>query len=72
MKNIHRSRGFMQIVVLAIVIIAALSYFNIDLHSLGSNPIVQKVWGVLVVAWAAYIKPLLMYLWTSIPGLSAK
>lgn len=64
------SGGFMQIVLLAIVIIAALAYFNIDLRTIAQNPIIQNIWGILVIAWTTYIKPLLMYLWTSIPGLS--
>ncbi len=69
----NRNNGFTQIVLLAIVIIAALAYFNIDLRavvgSIFENPIVQKVWHIFVIAWNAYIKPLLVYLWTSISAL---
>lgn len=67
----NRSRGFMQIVLLAIVIIAGLAYFNIDLRTIFENPIVHKIINILIVVWTVYIKPLLMYLWTSIGVLPA-
>lgn len=69
MRMISKNRGFMQIVLLAIVIIAALAYFNIDLRTIFENPIVQKIGSIFVVAWTEYIKPLLVYLYTSIYGL---
>lgn len=69
MKRISKNRGFMEIVLLAIVIIAALAYFNIDLRTIFENPIVQKIGSIFVVAWTEYIKPLFVYLYTSISGL---
>lgn len=69
----NQQQGFAQVVFLAIVIIGALAYFNIDLRTiLGTvfeNPIIQKVWHIFVVAWVSYIKPLLVYLVASIVGL---
>lgn len=65
----NQNRGFMQIVLIAIVIIAALAYFNIDLRTIFENPIVQKIGSIFVVAWAEFVKPLLVYLYTSIYGL---
>ena len=69
MKEISSRRGFMQIVLLAIVTIAALAYFNIDLRAVFENPIVQKIGSIFVVALTEFIKPLIMYLYTSIYGL---
>lgn len=66
MKNISHNRGFMQIVLLAIIIIAGLAYFNIDLRTIFAHPVVQKIVNILIIAWESYIKPLLVYLWTSI------
>lgn len=60
------SGGFMQIVILAIVVIATLAYFNIDLRTIFNRPEVQKVWNIVVIAWTIYIKPMLTYLWTNI------
>lgn len=73
MRKILKQRGFTKVIFLAIVIIGALAYFNIDLRTiLGTifeNPIVQKIWGIAVVAWVSYLKPLLGYLVASIVGL---
>lgn len=69
MKRISKNRGFMEIVLLAIIIIAALAYFNIDLRTIFENPVVQKIGSIFVTAWVTYIKPLLVYLYTSISGL---
>jgi hypothetical protein len=57
------SGGFVQIIVLAIVIIAALAYFNIDLRTIFQTPLIQKIWNTFVVIWASFIKPMIMYLW---------
>ncbi|MBI5401022.1 MAG: hypothetical protein HZB12_02830 [Candidatus Yonathbacteria bacterium] len=65
-KTISKNCGFMQVVLLAIIIIAGLAYFNIDLRTIFARPEVQKVWHIFIVAWTAYIKPLLVYLWTNI------
>lgn len=63
----------MQIVILAIGIIAALAYFNIDLRTiLGTifgNPVVQTVWNLFVFAWTALIKPILIFIWAIISGM---
>lgn len=69
MKGNSQKRGFVQIILLAIVIIAALAYFNIDLRTLFENPVVQKIWHILVVAWDTYLKPMLVYLYTAIYSL---
>lgn len=65
MKKISTNRGFIEIVLLAIVVIATLGYFNIDLRTIFENPIMQKIWHIFVVAWSSYIKPLFIFLWTS-------
>ncbi len=69
MKRNSQQRGFIQIVILAIVVIAALGYFNIDLRTLFENPVVQKVWHIFVVAWDTYLKPMFGYLYTTLSSL---
>lgn len=65
MKRTPQNRGFMQIVVLAIVVIAVLAYFKIDLRSiLGvifANPEIQKIWHFLVAEFVKYIQPIIAY-----------
>lgn len=69
----NQKKGFTQVVFLAIVIIAALAYFNVDLRAIVEkifeSSLVQKIWHIFVVAWESYLKPLFIYLWTSIVGL---
>ncbi len=71
MKEIYKngSHGFMQIVILAIIAIAALGYFNVDLRTIFAQPIFQKIWSIFLVAWITYIKPIAMYIWASLNGL---
>jgi len=61
MKITSNQNGFIQIVLLAIIIIATLAYFNIDLRAIFESPIIQKFWHILVVAWDTYLKPLFVY-----------
>ncbi len=69
MEKSSQKRGIMQIVLLAIIVIVALAYFNIDVRGIIDTPIIQKVFVVLKGVWYGYIAPLLGYLWTSIVGL---
>ncbi|MDO8604844.1 MAG: hypothetical protein Q7K40_05645 [bacterium] len=69
MNIISKNRGFIQIVLLAIVIIAALVYFNVDVRGFFENPGIQKFIAILKGAWTNFIVPLFSYLWTSIAGL---
>lgn len=68
----NQSKGFMQIVILAIVIIATLAYFNIDLRTIFNRPEVQKIGHIFVVAFDTYLKPMFMYLFTSISAILGK
>ncbi|MFA5997094.1 MAG: hypothetical protein WC791_01240 [Candidatus Paceibacterota bacterium] len=56
------SGGFMQIVFLAVIIIAGLAYFNIDLHAVAQMPIVKQIIAILSEAWINYILPLFKFL----------
>lgn len=72
MKKISGKQGFMQIVILAIVVIAALAYFNIDLRTIFARPEIQKVWHVLVVTFNTYLLPMFKYLFTNISAIFNK
>lgn len=69
MNREKMNHGFMKIVIIAVVAIATLAYFNIDLRVIFENPIIQKISHIFVVAWVSYLKPLLAYFYTSIFGL---
>ncbi len=67
-KNLT-NQGFMKVILLAIVIIAGLAYFSVDLRGILDNQPTQKVLGVLSGAWYGYLVPLWAYLGTSVAGL---
>ena len=70
MKINSKNRGFTQIIVLAVVIIAVLAYFNIDLRKfVEETPVLKQIWAILVAAWNGFLVPLGHFLWTSITGL---
>ncbi len=69
MKKISTNRGFVEIILVAIVVIATLSYFNIDVRNILDTPIIQKIWLILKGAWTGYFIPLGAYLLSSITGL---
>lgn len=62
MKKISRNNGFIKIIFLAVIIIATLAYFNIDLRVLFENPVVQKITDILATLWIGFIKPSIMYI----------
>lgn len=69
--KISKNGGFMQIVLLAIIVIAGLAYFNIDIRTILNRPEVQKLLHIFIIVWTIYLKPMLMYLWTNIGVLPA-
>ena len=68
-KIISKNRGFMQIILVAIIIIATLAYFNVDVKGILNNPGIKKVWMILQGAWENYLMPLFTYLWTSVANI---
>ncbi len=70
MKNPSRRQyGFTEIMFIVIVGVIALAYFNIDLRAIFSDPLMQKIFGILKGAWFNYLLPLGGYLKASILGL---
>lgn len=68
-KNISNQRGFMGIIFMIIVGVGLLAYFKIDLRAIFSDPLMQKMFGVLKVVWFNYLLPLEAYLKGTITGL---
>ncbi len=69
MKKNSQNRGFTEIILLAIIVIATLAYFNFDLRSILDTPIIQNIWSIFNGAWHSYLVPLWGYLVTSFTGL---
>lgn len=70
MKNEKlKNRGIIEIVTIVIIGVAALAYFNVDLHAIVNDPFIQKIFGILKGAWFNYLLPLGGYIKVSISSL---
>lgn len=72
MKKIYKKeRGFVQIVLVILVAIAFLAYFNVDIGGMGTSilNVFESVFSILKVAIMQYFVPMGVYLWTSFVGL---
>lgn len=68
-KTSRLQRGFTGIIFMIIVGVGLLAYFKIDLRAIFSDPLMQKMFGILKGAWFNYLLPLGGYLKASILGL---
>lgn len=69
MKKILLCQGFTEIIFMVIVGVVALAYFNVDLHAILNDPLMQKILSILKGAWFNYLLPLGGYLKANILGL---
>jgi hypothetical protein len=56
-----QQRGFMNVIVLIVVIVVSLAYFNVDIRSWadshGVSAAVAAAWSAIVAFWIAYCAP---------------
>lgn len=68
MKKTLSNKGFTKVILVAIVIIGALAYYNIDLRAIlekiFTSPLFQTIWEFLKNIWFGYLVPI----WTFIKG----
>ncbi|MEK7538358.1 MAG: hypothetical protein AAB552_00810 [Patescibacteria group bacterium] len=68
MKKTLSNKGFTKVILIAIVIIGALAYYNIDLRAIlekiFTSPLFQTIWEFLKNIWFEYLAPI----WTFIKG----
>jgi len=53
-------------VVIFILLVAALAYFNIDLKTLVESEPVQAIWGFVETLWTNFVGPAIDYIWNNI------
>lgn len=62
--------GFIKLVIIIIVIIAILSYFNINIRSITESDLFKEnfsyVWNWIVFAWDNYLERPFVYVWNDI------
>ncbi|MEK7134631.1 MAG: hypothetical protein AAB805_01760 [Patescibacteria group bacterium] len=63
----NTNKGFIQIVVLIVIILVALGYFGLNVRDIISSPVVSDnlsyVWGGVVHVWQNYLTVPFTYLW---------
>lgn len=66
-KYILKNRGFTKVILVAIVIIGALAYYNVDLRAIlekiFSSPLIQTIWEFIKNIWFSYLSPILTPVW---------
>lgn len=64
------NKGFTQIILVVIIALFALAYFNVDVRTFVENtPVLKQIFAIITTAWTDYLVPLGKFLWTSIVGL---
>lgn len=67
----ERAGGFIEIIVVVLIAVALLAYFNVDVRTIGDSFLLflGKVWIIIKGAWIQYLAPLGTYLWINLTGL---
>ena len=69
MRHVN-SRGFVKLIIIIVILIIALSYFNIDIRGVIEAPQTQQnisyVWGWVSSVWNNYLRAPVVYFWNDI------
>ena len=70
-KQHEHKGGFIEVIIIVLIAIALLTYFNIDVRSIGDTifEFLGKIWVIIKGAWVQYLAPMGTYLWTNLTGL---
>lgn len=70
MFSIQRNTGLIKFIILIVILIIVLSYFNIDIRGIIETPQTQEnlsyVWGVVIFVWTEYLSSPVLYFWNNI------
>lgn len=73
MSRLRYNQGSTSIILIAVVIIGALAYFNVDLreilHKIFISQLFQDIWFFIQGVWSNYIMPIWIFLKTNIGSL---
>ncbi|MBU4479853.1 hypothetical protein KKG48_00205 [Patescibacteria group bacterium] len=69
-NNKNNQSGFIKWILIIIIAIIILSYFNFDLRAIVESPETQGnlgyAWGLVVIVWDDYLAGPILYLWNDI------
>ncbi len=67
MNNIQQKQGgFIKMIVIFILIIATLAYFNIDISKIIESKPVQAIWSFTQTVWTNFVAPAGEYIWNTV------
>jgi len=67
MDNMHQKQGgFIKMIVIFILIIATLAYFNIDISKIIESKPVQAIWSFTQTVWTNFVAPAGEYVWNTV------
>jgi len=67
MDNMHQeNRGFIKLIVIFILLIATLAYFNVDVSKIIESKPVQAIWSFTQTVWTNFVAPAGEYIWNNI------
>ncbi len=58
--------GFIKMIVIFILVIATLAYFNISISAIVESKPVQVIWSFTQTVWTNFVAPSVEYLWNNI------
>ena len=58
--------GFIKTIVIFILVIATLAYFNIDISAIIESKPVQAIWSFTQTVWTNFVAPAAEYIWNNI------
>lgn len=59
-------QGFIKIIIIFILVIATLAYFNVDIASIIESKPVQAIWSFTKTVWNNFVAPATEYVWNNI------
>lgn len=66
MNKYSKQRGFIKTIIIFILVIATLAYFNISISSIVESKPVQAMWSFTKTVWISFISPSVEYIWNNI------
>lgn len=65
-NKLQKNGGFIKTIVILVLVVATLAYFNVDIAALVESKPVQAIWSFTKTLFTNFIAPAAEYIWTNI------
>jgi len=62
----QKNKGFIKTIVILILVIATLAYFNVDIATIVESKPVQAIWSFTKTLWTNFVAPSIEYVWNTV------